>query len=174
MLVLPIYLFGFALSAAQALFGWVLSSRTPNEPAPTAGEERPWNYHEVIGVLSWFSTLSCMPWILLLFLFCRSKRYLRFIGAGWHANATLVLAGPRLFFHAHSVSQINTLSNLKFSTVIVALLLVFHSAKSPKFSALLSSCTAVGFRAAHACAPLGVLAFLPITIAEDFLSAPRW
>ncbi|KAJ7717466.1 hypothetical protein B0H16DRAFT_1897970 [Mycena metata] len=152
MLVLPIYSLGFALSTAQAIFGWVLSSRTPNEPAPILGEERPWTYHEVIGVMSCFSTLTCRTWILLFFLFCRSKRYLPFVGAGWHANATLFLAGGRLFF------------------LIFGLLLAFHSVKSPIFTALASSCTAVGFRA-HACAPLGMLAFLPIAEIFTFICA---
>ncbi|KAJ7722216.1 hypothetical protein B0H16DRAFT_1699380 [Mycena metata] len=111
-------------------FGWVLSSRTPNEPAPILGEERPWR----LGFSCAFPSLSL----------------------------TIPGLKPSQIFLVLSLQEI--------STVIFGLLLAFHSVKSPIFTALASSCTAVGFRA-HACAPLGMLAFLPIAEIFTFICA---
>ncbi|KAJ7137300.1 hypothetical protein C8R46DRAFT_1234690 [Mycena filopes] len=142
--VLPLYSFGFVLSAAQVIFGWSLLSRTPNEaPVPTSSEQKGYTYHNVIETIAVANTFACATWIFLLFLFYRAREHTLPASAGWHASATIYLAVARSILVA-------------FNCVIVLL-----SPHTPTFAALATSCGAVGFRS-HACAPLGVLLFLPI------------
>ncbi|KAJ7711733.1 hypothetical protein B0H16DRAFT_1703335 [Mycena metata] len=141
MLILLSYGFGFILSAAQFVFGWYMVPRTPNEPPPSgsSSDSHFYTYHDALVLLALYSTLVCPMWIGMTLYFWAERKQSAYARLGGYKGPILFMAAVRT----------------------IPFMAVLRPPRTPAFTQLVSSCTAVGFRS-HACAPLGVLMLLPV------------